>query len=153
MDRLATMLRRGQNKEVQAELQGLQSLDPTLDLKSLVRTIAEQVNEQTFVADPRRMANPGADLAGLQTGGLPAQELARLQQRQQSEAAMGLLPPRRRPMRAGLRPQLQAEEMDALLNEDPALTLRAARQQTARTPLAGRRYTPPQFDWSQSPSQ
>ena len=153
VDRLATMLRRGQNKEVQAELQGLQALDPTLDLKSLVRTIAEQVNEQTFVADPRRMANPGADLAGLQTGGLQSQELARLQQRQQSEAAMGLLPPRRRPTRAGLRPQLQAEEMDALLNEDPALTLRAARQQTARTPLAGRRYTPPQFDWSQSPSQ
>ena len=154
VDRLATMLRRGQNKEVQAELQGLQSLDPTLDLKSLVRTIAERVNEQTFVADPRRMANPGADLAGLQTGGLQSQELARLQQRQQSEAAMGLLPPRRRPMRAGrLTPEDQAMQMDDMMDLDPALQSSAARRQIEERRKAGRRYTPPQFDWSQSPSQ
>lgn len=154
VDRLATMLRRGQNKEVQAELQGLQSLDPTLDLKSLVRTIAERVNAQTFVADPRRMANPGADLAGLQTGGLQSQELARLQQRQQSEAAMGLLPPRRRPMRAGrLTPEDQAMQMDDMMDLDPALQSSAARRQIEERRKAGRRYTPPQFDWSQSPSQ
>ncbi len=82
VDELATLTRNKKIPEVKAKLAELKSADPTLDLQSLVRSIASRVEAQSVPYDWRRsLPNPAADLAGL-TDRRPSTEALRRQVRQ-----------------------------------------------------------------------
>ena len=97
---------------------------PDEDGVALAKEIALAVQKQSMPVDTRMLANPGADLAGLQsTGELPSYQ-DRVQQLQQTQSALGVLPSRT----AGMT-MMRAGQVQDVMDANPYAGLQEAKQQ------------------------
>lgn len=85
---------------------------PEEDGRSLVAAVSHRVEAQTFLADPMRGVNPGADLTGLSRT-TPSNEEGRLNLRTRVTNDLGVR------FRPSIQSQRQAQTVDSLVNSDP----------------------------------
>lgn len=85
---------------------------PEEDGRALVAAVSHRVEAQTFLADPMRGVNPGADLTGLSRV-TPSNEEGRLNLRTRVTNDLGVR------FRPSIQSQRQAQTVDSLVNSDP----------------------------------
>lgn len=91
VDGLARLARQGNTQEVQRQMLQLKQADPTLDLQSLGRSIAQRVVAQTIPYSSRHNVNLAVDMTGLGSS-LPGTEMLQRQTGYQVQSALGLHP-------------------------------------------------------------
>lgn len=135
VDEMARLARSGNTTEVQRRMLELRKQDPSLDLRSLAKSVANRVQAQTIPYDVRRDMNVGADIAGLQSR-TPSTEFQRRQVSYDVEQSLGFQP--------SFNPQAdaQAQAVDALLDSNPFLTRAEALRSVRGTRPARHRFDP-----------
>lgn len=135
VDELAKLVRTGNTQEVQRRMIELRKADPTLDIRALGRSIAQRVVAQSVPYESRHNVNPAADLAGLSSRA-PATEALRRQTSYQVQSSLSLRP------HFDPRADLEAAQVDALLNSNPYLTRDAAFREARGTRQVRRPFVP-----------
>lgn len=133
VDGLAKLVRQGNLTEVQRQMILAKQSDPTLDLRSLSKSIAGRVVAQTVPYEARHNINPGIDMAGM-SNRAPSSELLRRNIAYGVQQSLGFQPT------YNPRADVEAASLDDALNADPFL-----RRDQALKSLRGTRPTRHQF--------
>ena len=132
VDSIASLVRKGDIDSAQQAIVELRLENPDLDIQELLRSIANRVAAQTLPYDSRRDLNPGASLTGVGST-VPPTEVRRREIDKEVFRAFGV------PLRNNFRQDYEAEQVDALMSDNPFLSRREALDQLRGTSQVRRR--------------